>query len=490
MLNNVEFKRKFSLNLYKSEKLMLSKMTFGNLPLKTNRGDIYPTVLENGSFSDTCIGGRYVFTPDKYSSTARLIGAYNPYSTYDVKIEKLPEGASAGIYVSFSGGLFVYGTREGERIKLELKLDGALRAEFGYADFAEGMHLIFTLHEGFIFDAYVKYEDRPISVGKAEIEECSPLISEDVFSNTDAALFVKGDKEIIISSVENYLDCGVMQADIKPIKNESGEVIVEEGKIFLTYTARFEAKMMQQIASYKLSSCEFKLEGALLFDYGDGLWCGDVGSSLIYDRQEKIWRIWTPAFSHGHSLGYGETKNDPRYGINVMDMKLLPAADNYFDFGGVTGDEDPDLYYNSEDGLWYLTVCRLDKEAKRYRYCIFKSKKPNEDFEFVSHTDDTVETTGGSFVRFDGVTYFAFGRSFSEMSKYDVREFPSLKKLGELSCNHPDGGFRGWGSLFEIPCGTRKRLLWVTFDRTLGSDYNWSYGNIYVFESNTMKIKR
>ena len=82
---------------------------------------------------------------------------------------------------------------------------------------------------------------------------------------------------------------------------------------------------------------------------------------------------------------------------------------------------------------------------------------------------------------------FVFGRSFSEMSKYDICEFPSLRKTGELKCNHPDGGFRGWGSVMEIPCGTRKRLLWATFDRTRGSDYNWSYGNLYFFESDTIR---
>jgi hypothetical protein len=28
--------------------------------------------------------------------------------------------------------------------------------------------------------------------------------------------------------------------------------------------------------------------------------------------------------------------------------------------------------------------------------------------------------------------------------------------------------------------------MWMTFDRHGGSDYNWSYGNIYVYESDLM----
>lgn len=45
-----------------------------------------------------------------------------------------------------------------------------------------------------------------------------------------------------------------------------------------------------------------------------------------------------------------------------------------------------------------------------------------------------------------------------------------------------DGDFRGWGSIIPVQLGSRKRYFWITFDRQKGSDYNWSYGNIYCFE--------
>lgn len=486
MLENLSFNRKFSCNLYKSKKLALAAMTFGNLPLKTPRGDIYPTVFSRGDFSDTCSLGKYVFTPNANAACARLIGTFNPYSTYDIEPDALCEGAKVGIYLSYKSGLFVYGRLIGGKVNFSAELEGE-RYELGSADYKRGMHYLFTFHEGVFVEAYTSLDGFISATGRAEIKDCLGLNSEDVFSATDAALFVEADAEIKISSVENYLDCGVMQADPKPIKKKNGEVLIEGGKIYVTYTSRLEWQMMQQVASYNLSTCEFKLEGALLFDVGDGLWCGDVGSSVIYDDEEKLWRIWTVVFSHGHVLAYAQTKNDPRFGINVIDVNPLPKVDDSFKFGGIEGDEDPDLIYNQDDGFWYLTICRNDPEVKKYRYFLFKSKHPDRDFEFVSYTDDTVETTGGSFVKLDGKIYFAFGRSFSEMSKYDLREFPSMKKLGALIQNHPDGGFRGWGSIFEIPCGTRTRILWITFDRTLGSKYNWSYGNLYVFESKTIK---
>ena len=34
-----------------------------------------------------------------------------------------------------------------------------------------------------------------------------------------------------------------------------------------------------------------------------------------------------------------------------------------------------------------------------------------------------------------------------------------------------------------LPCGTRRRYTWITFDRHRGSDYPWSYGNLYCFEA-------
>ena len=40
----------------------------------------------------------------------------------------------------------------------------------------------------------------------------------------------------------------------------------------------------------------------------------------------------------------------------------------------------------------------------------------------------------------------------------------------------------GWGGIFPVKCGTRTRTFWISFDRFRGSDYSWSYGNLYCFE--------
>ena len=48
--------------------------------------------------------------------------------------------------------------------------------------------------------------------------------------------------------------------------------------------------------------------------------------------------------------------------------------------------------------------------------------------------------------------------------------------------NFCDGGFRGWGTLMPVKLGSRTRYFLMTFDRHNGSEFNWSYGNVYCFE--------
>lgn len=485
MIHTIDFKRKFSRNFYKSERMPLSEMKFGLLPLESKRGALYPTVRCEGKFSET-LNGSYNFSPKGGAAKiARLIGRFNPYSTYDIEVKKFPDGASVGILVSADNELLSYAKREGDTLGFYYRLNG-VEKRFGEAGARGVERILFTYHAGIWLDAYVQRGGVIHPVAYANIPECVTLKKESVFISADASLYIESELKVTVGEVDNYLDCGIMQADVKPVKYENGDVLIKDGKIFLTYTSRFENEMMQQIASYKLSTAEFKLEGALLFDAGDDLWCGDVATSLMYDRCANVWRLWTCLFSHGHTLAYAEFENEPLYGINVIDVKQVEPTDDRCSFGGRHGDEDPDFMYDKETGTWYFTVCRA-AEDRKYRYYLFKSNRPDAGYEFVSRNEPDPEVTGGRFANYNGKTYFVFGRSFKEMSKYVCCAVPTLEKLGELKCNHPDGGFRGWGSVFEIPCGTRKRLLWVTFDRTLGSSYNWSYGNFYFYESITEK---
>jgi len=75
---------------------------------------------------------------------------------------------------------------------------------------------------------------------------------------------------------------------------------------------------------------------------------------------------------------------------------------------------------------------------------------------------------------------------FDKRAQYQLRRLDNLSEYTLLSFDFDDGGFRGWGTLIPVPCGRRTRYVLMTFDRHNGSSYNWSYGNIYVFEADKM----
>jgi hypothetical protein len=273
---------------------------------------------------------------------------------------------------------------------------------------------------------------------------------------------------------------------MRPVKYEDGTPIVENGRIFITATARNTEFKHQVVLSWCPTACDFKLEGALFFDMGDGYLCDDVASSVIYDRNAGEWKIAMCSFSRGHVVGFGKSISDPRFGINIIDIKTMPLAkegDDKTKFVGFEHDEDPEfVFYN---GCWYFAICRSGEGG--YHYYHFKSSD-FENFEFVAATDG-YDKTGGSYVRTADGVYFCCGSDFKKRAVYDLYSIDNLgAPIKNLECDFDDGGFRGWGSIVMLPVGSRYKYFWITFDRHLGSHFNWSYGNIHVFESESFKL--
>lgn len=146
-----------------------------------------------------------------------------------------------------------------------------------------------------------------------------------------------------------------------------------------------------------------------------------------------------------------------------------------------TGDEDPDFTYDRERGKWYMTICRSVKGAG-YRYFLFESDEPFSGYRHVCHTESG-ENTGGLMVRIRGRRALVCGSDFKARAEYRVYPLGDFSHFQRLTCDFDDGGFRGWGSLMPVPCGNRTKYVWMTFDRHNGSDYNWSYGNLYAYEA-------
>ena len=152
-----------------------------------------------------------------------------------------------------------------------------------------------------------------------------------------------------------------------------------------------------------------------------------------------------------------------------------------------TGDEDPDFTYDRERGKWYMTICRSVKGAG-YRYFLFESDEPFSGYRHVCHTESG-ENTGGLMVRIRGRRALVCGSDFKARAEYRVYPLGDFSHFQRLTCDFDDGGFRGWGSLMPVPCGNRTKYVWMTFDRHNGSDYNWSYGNLYAYEAEEMDFQ-
>lgn len=465
-----EFKRKFSLSMYKNHKLALGEMTFFKDFVTDTRGDLYPLIEKSSEAVESVADNAYTLSD---GSVKRLFCQFFPYATYEVtalldggKVGfalRLPLG-EAEVTVTKTAVEFVCGDVT-ERVGLPTELCG----EFT---------LIVSCRPG-SFDVYFEKCGKAeyFRTFSAEAFKASNLYSE--FSDGYALLSVSGD--VTVKRVISYIDCGVSIADIRPVKYENGDVMYEGGRVYFTASARLQAGGYQLIFSWIPGTAELTLTGVLFFDSGDGRWNPYLASSLLYHRGERCWYIWTSSFECGHILACGQFEGDPRFGVNVCDVSIMEKAAEDADIGvfaGVVRDEDPDFYYDEEIGKWRMAICRINPRTNKYSYVFFESDEPLHGYRHIGTSIDGCET-GGSFVKCEGERFFVCGNDFDKTSEYRIY---GKDGMTTAKFNYPDGGFRGWGSIIPVKLCGRTRYFWLTFDRHKGSTYNWSYGNVYCFE--------
>lgn len=496
---SMTFKRKCSVNLYKSLKLKLGEMSFSKDWLSTDRGDMYPVLGSHGRLCETLKDFCYNVSGESFG-VRRLLGQFFPYANYDMLIEK--SGVECGFSVEINNVSGMDNARLditeycGEEGMAYIKFahyvneksvgSQTVKTEIAHT---QGLRLIVSCKGNDIF-VYLQTDKFPVYVCKTVAEKMPDLRKMSNFTNTTVSAVVKGAKGgAVIGSVEFYLDCGISQADMRPIRYEDGMPYMSDGKVFFTMSSRLQEGCYQSVISWKPSTCEFALEGAVFYDAGDDIWANDVAASVIYNRMENIWQLWVCSFSHGHVLGHGVSRADLRYGINVVDIELMKPGETNDDtlFAAKENDEDPDFVYDKEKGKWYMTICRVvtDESGTNYRYFMYESEKPFEGYRYVTHAKSGAET-GGSIVKIGGKYNFVCGSDFDTRAMYHVYDLGDFSEYKTIRCDYNDGGFRGWGTILPIPCGNRTKYAWLTFDRHGGSDYTWSYGNIYVYESDIM----
>ena len=472
-----EFKRKFAISMYKNMGIELGEMSFLKDFVNDTRGDLYPVFAKSEDCNERVGENRFHVTS---GSVERVFCQLFPFATYEIVCERqegdagfvfrMPDVVASVMLVSRNGDAYLSYECGDHREKIELP-----------EGFTATSPWLVTLRPGF-FDIY--YRQNGGANYLTTVDE--PMFAESnryaTFKDSNVSLKVCGN--VSVTKVTSCLDNGVSIADFRAVRYEDGTVINEGGKVYFTGSIRTHAGNYQAIFSWVPGTMRLELTGVLFFDHGDGFWRGYIASILLYNRNAKRWYVWTSSFEHAHILAYGDFEGDPRFGINVADVKIMekaPEGAPISEFAGFFRDEDPDLVYDEATGRWLLAICRIDPSIKKYIYVFFESDDPFKNFKYIGKgVAEEASETGGSFLRVDGELHFVCGNTFDRRSEYRIYNKDGMK-LARF--RYPDGGFRGWGCVMPLTLGARKRYFWLTFDRHNGSSYNWSYGNFYCFEA-------
>lgn len=467
--NEIKFQRVFSKSMYKTLKLPLAEMTFTKDFVNGKWGDLYPVITKDNGSVELIENNRYCV---QSGAVERMFTRFFPYATYEISFSEL-NGECGFIFhladqkaeLICKNDTICFSDEKGKQKK---ELDKQLSCAT----------MVISCRPK-AFDVYFVKNGTPTYFHTFTTEAFASSNEKKQFDRGFVSVVTKG--TAITDSVASYIDCGISQADIRAICYESGEPIFENGKIYFTASIRMQEGGFQGIFSWTPSTSNIELTGALFFDCGDGFWRNYLASSLLYNRKTKEWYIWTSSFDHIHILCYASFVGEPRFGVNVIDVTMMEPADtnDVTAFLGFKRDEDPDFYYNEQEEMWYMSICRISPVTKNYSYMFFKSEKPFTDYTYIGQSYEGAET-GGSFVNIENQTVFVCGNGFEKRANYRIY---TKGNMYEAKFDFDDGGFRGWGTIIPVAMGSRKRYFWLTFDRHNGSSYNWSYGNIYCFEA-------
>ena len=118
-----------------------------------------------------------------------------------------------------------------------------------------------------------------------------------------------------MSPVASSLSAGVGQADVRFVtRGREGALYIEGGRLFFTFSARHGSACAVGSIDPAKPSDGWRLEGSILFDYGDGLLRNDLAPHIFLDDESGEWRGWACNFSTG-----AETGGRARGGVNAAE---------------------------------------------------------------------------------------------------------------------------------------------------------------------------
>lgn len=502
-LNEFRFRRVHARTLNKNLKYHISSMDFSKNFIDLSDGNMYEELEISSTLTQTVANGKFNLSNngDGGSQSRRLLGKFNLFSSYEINIANIVRQTTLGVRCGINlinkvdndmYNIFVaFNSLNKLEVRSEMFLDGTSQGiivNHSEENTKDNANVIFTVLRDRV-DIYIVEDNIKRFLVTVNISKSLNTIN--LINRTTVALYTRlnQNESVTYTKFENYYDSGISQGDIKPIKYKNGSTLIKNGRIYFTVSSRFQVDSYQTIISQNIGGDDYKLEGVLLFVVNDKIG-HDIASSILYDNDSGKFLIWNTSFNNNHILSYGEAYCDIMHGVNLIDMNLMPGGIiNDTDFKAKVGDEDPDFFYNYETKKWNMIICRLtyvEEESKEiYRYFLFESDNPFTDYVFKNKTL-TGANTGGSIVKVSDKYYLICGSNYHVTSQYNIYNLDDLSTFKSLLFDYADGGYRGWGTVFSIPCGSYTKYGWITFDRESEGQTQWTYGNIYYYESDML----
>ena len=287
------------------------------------------------------------------------------------------------------------------------------------------------------------------------------------------------------------LSAGVGQADFRIVTEGPGcRPYLENGRMFCTFSARAGLKYTKSVASFDPATFDFRMEGILLTNYGEGdeLLRNDAVNHLFRDR-DGTWKAvgcgWSnaahnldPATRTGSGLIVSESESNPLHGIHVLQARQLSV--------GTGKSEDPYFTYDADAGKWRLATSSFTPDGLRAH--LWESDAWDGPYTDIAGPVP-YDSTGCQIMDFGGKRYVMTANKQQQLPVYT---YPTLDYCGELDLDFkpfnqecPNG--RIFMAFAETPPGSPFRYILLTMDRENFAgmpDPNWTYGAMYFYGAN------
>ncbi len=289
------------------------------------------------------------------------------------------------------------------------------------------------------------------------------------------------------------LTAGVGQADFRIVtEGPTCRPYMEGDRIFCTFSARAGMKYTKSVASFNPTLFDFKMEGILLTNYGDGdnLLRND-GVNHLFRDSDGTWKGiavgWSTTAHNlsaksrtGSGLVVCESKENPLHGIHVLKARPLVIGDGL-------KSEDPYFTFDPETNRWRLATSTITPK-KGLRAHLWESDRWDGPYTRIAGPVP-YDSTGCQIMDFGGAKYV-----MTANAKWlrPVYSYPSLDYVGEWQADFiPYNRECGYGRIFpafaEMPESFPYRYIMLTMDRQNFPGMpkpNWTYGGMYLYGAN------